>query len=203
MIILGLTGSIAMGKSETAKLFAAEGVPVFDADAEVHRLYQKDGAAARAVAVRWPEVMADGSVDRAKLSALIVREPHILADIEAIVHPLVQSARGDFLAQCEAAGATIVLLDIPLLYETGRQREVDKVVVVSTPERMQRQRAMARAGMTGEKLDRILRRQLPDAEKRSRADFVVDTSQGLDHARHQVRAILTTLARPQGSETHA
>lgn len=194
MIILGLTGSIAMGKSATARMFEAEGVPVFDADAEVHRQYQAGAAAAAQIAARWPGVMTEGAVDRTRLSALMVQEPALLSALEAIVHPIVRHAQQRFLDDARARGTPAVMLDIPLLFETNRQNEFDKVIVVSAPESIQRQRALARPGMTEAKLNRILERQMPDAEKRAHADFVVDTSQGFDHARAQVRAILASLA---------
>lgn len=193
MIVLGLTGSIAMGKSATAEMFAAEGVPVFDADAEVHRQYQAGGKAAAAIAARWPEVMDRGAVERTRLSAKIMAEPETLAAVEMIVHPLVRAAQQEFLEHCRERHCPVALLDIPLLFETGREREVDKIVVVSATESIQRQRVLSRPDMAEAKFERILHRQLPDTEKRKRADFVVDTSQGFDYARSQVRAILASL----------
>lgn len=197
MIVVGLTGSIAMGKSATANMFLAEGIPVYDADAEVHKQYRMGGQAAAQIAQRWPAVMADGAVDRQKLSALILQTPDVLPQLEAIVHPIVAAAQKEFLARHKAAGAPIVLLDIPLLFEANRAGEVDKIVVVSAPPDIQRSRALARPGMTEEKLDRILARQMPDEEKCARADFVVDTSRGFDHARAQVHAIVSSLRKSQ------
>ncbi|MDG2521525.1 dephospho-CoA kinase [Caulobacter segnis] len=193
MILLGLTGSIGMGKSTTAAMFAAEGVPVYDADAEVHRLYANGGAAVGPVGAAFPGVVKDGAIDRAALSAQVVGKPEALQKLEAIVHPLVAQTRAAFFEKAEAAGADVVLLDIPLLYETGGEGKVDKVVVVSAPAEVQRQRVLARPDMTEAKLQAILHRQLPDAEKRRRADFVVDTAQGLDFARAEVRKILASV----------
>lgn len=193
MILLGLTGSIGMGKSTTAAMFAAEGVPVYDADAEVHRLYSKGGAAVVPVGEAFPGVVKDGAVDRAALSAQVVGKPEALQKLEAIVHPLVAQTRAAFFEKAEAAGADVVLLDIPLLYETGGEAKVDKVVVVSAPPEVQRERVLARPDMTEVKLEAILHRQLPDAEKRRRADFVVNTAQGLGFARAEVRKILASV----------
>lgn len=193
MILLGLTGSIGMGKSTTAAMFAAEGVPVYDADAEVHRLYGQGGAAVGPVGDAFPGVVRDGAIDRAALSAQVVGKPEALSRLESIVHPLVAQTRAAFFEKAEAAGADVVLLDIPLLYETGGEAKVDKVVVVSAPPEVQRQRVLARPDMTEAKLDAILDRQLPDAEKRRRADFVVSTAQGLDFARAEVRKILASV----------
>ena len=166
MKIIGLTGSIAMGKSETARMFAARGVPVFDADAAVHAVYAKGGAAVARIAALCPEAVQDGAVDRARLSAAILADPALLKQVEAAVHPLVADARARFLDEARAAGERAVLLDIPLLFETGREGEVDVIITVSAPAEM------------------------PDAEKRARSDFVVDTSRGLDEASRQVDAIL-------------
>lgn len=197
MIVVGLTGSIAMGKSATAKMFLAEGIPVYDADAEVHKQYQPGGQAAALIAQRWPAVMTDGAVDRQKLSALVLKAPDVLPQLEALVHPIVARVQKEFLARHKTAGTPIVILDIPLLFEANRASEVDKIVVVSAPPDIQRSRALARPGMTEEKLDRILARQMPDEEKRARADFIVDTSRSLDHARAQVHAIVSTLRENQ------
>lgn len=194
MKVIGLTGSIAMGKSETARMFAQLGVPVFDSDQAVHALYAKNGAAVAAIAAAFPQAVIDNTVDRQALSQILSREPHRLAELEAIVHPLVRRAQVHFLDRHRAANARFVLLDIPLLYETHREAEVDVVVVVSAPADIQRARALARPGMTAEKLETILARQMPDAEKRKRADFIVDSSKGLDHARREVRHILDVLA---------
>ncbi|MBO9710073.1 MAG: dephospho-CoA kinase [Caulobacter sp.] len=193
MIILGLTGSIGMGKSTTAQMFIDEGVPVYDSDAAVHALYAVGGAAVEPVEAAFPGVVVDGAVDRARLSGHVVGKPEALKRLEAIVHPLVGADRAGFFEKAAEAGADIVVLDVPLLYETGGDRKVDKVVVVSAPADVQRQRVLARPGMDEAKFEAILARQTPDAEKRDRADFVIDTGQGLDHARQQVRDVLTRL----------
>ncbi|KSB88295.1 dephospho-CoA kinase [Caulobacter vibrioides] len=193
MIILGLTGSIGMGKSTTAKMFEAEGAPVYDSDAAVHALYSAGGAAVAPVEAAFPGVVVDGAIDRARLSAQVVGDPEALEKLEAIVHPLVGAHRIGFFEKAQRDGHGIVVLDVPLLYETGGQKNVHKVVVVSAPAEVQRERVLARPGMTAEKFEAILARQLPDAEKRARADFVIDTGRGLDAARDQVRDILTLL----------
>ena len=191
MIVLGLTGSIGMGKSTTAQMFADEGVPVYDADAAVHALYAPGGAAVAPIEAAFPGVTGPNGVDRAELSHRVVGKPDELKRLEAIVHPLVAQSRGAFFEQ--ARDADIVVLDIPLLFETGGHTNVDAVVVVTAPPEMQRERVLARPGMSPERLDAILAQQMADAEKRARAHFVVDTGQGFDHARDQVRAILATL----------
>jgi dephospho-CoA kinase len=188
MLILGLTGSIGMGKSTTAKLFAEAGVPVYDADATVHRLYE--GEAAPAIEAAFPGTTADGKVDRSKLSARVVHDPAAMKQLEQIVHPMLGASRQKFMDDAERSGAPIVVVDVPLLFETGGEKRVDAVVVVTTTPETQRQRILARDNMTGEKLEAILARQLPDAEKRKRADFVVDTSHGLDAVRARIRDIL-------------
>ena len=188
MIILGLTGSIGMGKSTTAKLFAEAGVPVYDADAIVHRLYE--GEAVSAIEAAFPGTTANGKVDRNRLSAQVVHDPAAIKRLEGIVHPMLGASRQKFLRDAEQSGATVAVVDVPLLYETGGEKRVDAVVVVTTPPEIQRARILARDNMTGEKLDAILARQLPDAEKRKRADFVVDTSHGLDSVRARIRDIL-------------
>ncbi|HYE47357.1 MAG TPA: dephospho-CoA kinase [Caulobacter sp.] len=193
MILVGLTGSIGMGKSTTGKLFEAEGVPVYDADAAVHRLYAKGGAAVEPLEQEFGDVIVDGAVDRERLSKKVLGDPAALKRLEAIVHPLVGASRTGFFQDAIGAGADIVVLDIPLLFETGGEKNVRAVVVVSAPAEMQRERVLARPGMTVEKFEAILARQVPDAEKRARADFVIDTGQGLDHARDQVRQVLATL----------
>jgi len=192
MFILGLTGSLGMGKSTTARFFAEEGVPVHDADAVVHRLYE--GEAAAAIEAAFPGTTAGGKVDRTRLAARVLGDDAALARLEAIVHPLVQDAERRLIAQARSRGEKIAVLDIPLLFESGADRRVDAVVVVSAPPDVQRARVLERPGMTVEKLEAILARQMPDAEKRARADFVVDTSQGFDAARAQVRAILAAVA---------
>jgi len=188
MIILGLTGSIGMGKSTTAKLFAEAGVPVYDADAAVHRLYE--GEAVPAIEAAFPGTTVDGKVDRARLSALVVHDPAAMKQLERIVHPMLGASRKKFLDQAERSGAPVAVVDVPLLYETGGENRVDAVVVVTTSPEVQRERILARDNMTGEKLDAILARQLPDSEKRKRADFVVDTSHGLEPVRTRIRDIL-------------
>jgi dephospho-CoA kinase len=193
MIVVGLTGSIGMGKSTVAKMFAEEGAPSFDSDAAVHRLYAKGGAAVAAVAAEFPAAIHDGAVDRARLSPLVLERPGALKRLEQIVHPFVRQAQVDFAEAERAKGAAIVVLDIPLLLEGKNADLVDKVVVVSAPADVQRARVLARPGMTEEKFMQILSRQLPDAEKRARADFVIDTSGDLAATRAQVRAVLDAL----------
>jgi dephospho-CoA kinase len=192
MIVLGLTGSVGMGKSTTARFFAEAGVPVHDADAVVHRLYE--GEAVAAIAEAFPGTITDGKVDRTKLAARVLGDAVALKRLEDIVHPLVHEAERRILADAQARGEKVALLDIPLLFETGGDKRVDAVVVVSAPPEVQRARVMERPGMTLEKLESILARQMPDTEKRARADFVVDTSKGYDTARAQVRAILDAVA---------
>jgi dephospho-CoA kinase len=196
MIILGLTGSIGMGKSTTAQMFVAQGVPVYDSDAAVHALYAQGGAAVAPVEAAFPGVVVDGAIDRARLSQRVLGNPEALKALEAIVHPLVGADRAGFFEAAVEKGADIVVLDVPLLYETGGDRKVDKVVVVSAPADVQRQRVLARPGMDTAKFEAILARQTPDAEKRARADFVVDTGQGLEHAHQQVRDLLSRLRGP-------
>jgi dephospho-CoA kinase len=196
VILLGLTGSIGMGKSTTARLFAEMGVPVHDADAAVHRLYAPGGGATAAVEVAFPGVLHAGGVHREKLAAHVTGQPEALARLEAIVHPLVLRDRDTFFAEARASGARVAVLDIPLLFETGGEALVDAVVVVSAPEAVQRDRVLARPGMTESKLAAILARQMPDAEKRNRADFVVDTGFGVEAAREAVRQILAAVTAP-------
>jgi len=193
MVILGLTGSIGMGKSTTAGFFAEAGAPVHDADAAVHRLYA--GTAAAAIEAAFPGTVAGGKVDRARLGEQVIDDPAALKRLEAIVHPLVRRDEERFLQAAEDAGATIAVLNIPLLFETGGETRCDAVVVVSAPPEMQRARVMERPGMTEEKFASLLGKQVPDAEKRRRADFVVDTSKDLDSTRAQVRAILQAAAK--------
>jgi dephospho-CoA kinase len=193
MLLLGLTGSIGMGKSATAKLFAEAGVPVYDADATVHLLYE--GEAVPAIEAAFPGTTADGKVDRNKLSARVVHDPAAIRQLEQIVHPMLGASRQKFLDDAERSGAPVAVVDVPLLFETGGEKRVDAVVVVTTTPEIQRQRILARDNMTSEKLDAILARQLPDAEKRRRADFVVDTSHGLDPVRTRIRDILTEAVR--------
>ncbi|WP_024511829.1 dephospho-CoA kinase [Bradyrhizobium sp. ARR65] len=193
MLILGLTGSIGMGKSTTAKLFAEAGVPVYDADATVHKVYE--GEAAPAIEAAFPGTTVDGKVDRARLSAKVVHDPAAMKRLEEIVHPMLRSHHQKFLDDAERAGAPVAVVDVPLLFETGGEKRVDAVVVVTTSPEIQRRRILARENMTEEKLDSILARQMPDAEKRRRADFVVDTSHGLDPVRAQIRDILAEVVK--------
>ena len=193
MLILGLTGSIGMGKSTTAKLFVEAGVPVYDADAEVHRLYE--GEAAPAIEAAFPGTTAGGKVDRAKLSARVVQDSAAMKQLEGIVHPMLGASRQKFFADAEAAGAPVVVLDIPLLFETGGEKRVDAVVVVTTSPELQRERVLARGTMDAAKLDVIIAKQMPDTEKRKRADFIVDTSYGLDPVRARIRDILAEVVK--------
>jgi dephospho-CoA kinase len=188
MVVIGLTGSIGMGKSTTSRLFAEAGVPVHDADLAVHRLYV--GEAGPIIEAEFPGVSTAEGIDRDKLAKRVLDDPAALRRLEGIVHPLVRREEARFLDEAERAGAAVALLDIPLLFETGSDRRVDAVVVVTAPAEVQRDRVFMRAGMTEEKFRALLAKQLPDAEKRRRADFVVDTSQGFDFARQQVHAIL-------------
>jgi dephospho-CoA kinase len=188
--VIGLTGGIGMGKSETAKLFAAEGVVVHDADAAIARLYAKGGAAVEAIAKAFPGTVKDGPVDRPALSARVVNDPAALARLEQLVHPLVARDRQDFLKN---APAPIILFDIPLLFEIGADREMDAVVVASAPEQVRRARVLARPGMTVEKFESLKARQLDDTKKRQQAHYVVMTDKGLEHAREQVKMILADI----------
>jgi dephospho-CoA kinase len=190
--VLCLTGSLGMGKSTAAKFFAEEGVPVHDSDATVHALYESEAVAA--IEAAFPGTTAGGKVDRGKLAAMVVNDKAALARLEAIVHPLVGQVRDKFLADAQARGTSVVLLDIPLLFEIGNECNCDAVVVVSAPAEVQRARAFERPGMTEEKFAAIMAKQMPDAEKRRRADFIVDSSQGFDHTRAQVRDILRVVA---------
>jgi len=198
MFILGLTGSLGMGKSTTARFFAEEGVPVHDADADVHRLYE--GEAAPQIEAAFPGTTKNGKIDRDELAKRVLRDAAAIKRLEAIVHPLVQAARERFLKEAAKAGAPVAVLDIPLLFETGGEKGCDAVVVVTAPAEQQRLRAFERPGMTEDKLAAILAKQVPDAEKRARADFVVDTGQGFAHARAQVREILRKVAKMPARE---
>ena len=199
MLILGLTGSIGMGKSTTANLFAEAGVPVYEADAAVHRIYAGEDAAA--IEAAFPGVTVGGIVDREKLAAQVLGHAEALKQLEALVHPMVRRLQAAFLAEQRGRGAAVVVLDIPLLLETGGDARVDAVVVVTAPAEVQRARVLARPGMNAEKLDAILAKQMPDAEKRARAHFIVDTSRGFDSARAQVRGILRATAVIPGHRT--
>ena len=192
MFVLGLTGSLGMGKSTTARFFAEAGVPVHDADAVVHRLYE--GEAVPLIEAAFPGTTRAGKVDREKLGTRVLGDADALKRLEAIVHPLVHEAERELLAEAQARGEAVAVLDIPLLFETGGDVRVDAVVVVSAPQDVQSARVLERPGMTLEKLESILAKQMPDAEKRARADFVVDTSRGFEAARAQVRAILDAVA---------
>src|SRR3569832_1517273 len=193
MIVLGLTGSIGMGKSTTAKLFTEAGVPVYDADATVHAVYE--GEAAPAIEAAFPGTTVNGKVDRPKLSARVVGDAAAMKQLEGIVHPMLGASRQKFFAQAEAAKAPVVLLDIPLLFETGGEKKVDAVVVVTTSPELQRERVLARGTMDEAKLDAIIAKQTPDAETRKRADFVVDTSHGVEPVRAQITHILAEVAK--------
>jgi dephospho-CoA kinase len=193
VIVLGLTGSIGMGKSTTASLFADRGVPVFDADAAVHALYA--GPLAQAVEAAFPGTTADGRVDRAALGRWVAGDPDALARLEAIVHPAVRAEERRFLQRAAVTGTPLVVLDIPLLFETGREADVDAVVVVSAPAEVQRERVLARPGMTVERFEGLLARQVPDAEKRRRADVVIDTGAGLEAAARAVEAVIANPPR--------
>lgn len=193
MIIIGLTGSIGMGKSTVAAMFAEEGAPSFNSDAAVHIMYAPGGAAVAPVEAAFPGVTKDGAIDRVALSARVVGKPDEIKRLEAIVHPLVRQAQMQFLQDQRDAGAEFVVLDIPLLFEGSGAKFVDKTVVVSAPAEIQRARVLARPGMTVEKFEAILALQMPDAEKRARADFVIDTGVSLDETRAQVRAVLDAL----------
>jgi dephospho-CoA kinase len=188
VVVIGLTGSIGMGKSTTALFFAEAGVPVHDADAAVHRLYA--GEAAPLVGAVFPGVSTPAGVDRGELAKRVVGDPEALKRLEEIIHPLVRREEVRFLADAERSGVPVAVLDIPLLFETGAERRVDAVVVVTAPPDMQRARTFRRPGMTEEKYQALLAKQMPDVEKRRRADFIVDTSQGFDFARRQVHGIL-------------
>ena len=194
--VIGLTGSIGMGKSQTARLFAAEGVPVHDADAAIAKLYGKGGEAVESIAREFPGAVKDGAVDRAALSALVLKDAAALGKLEALVHPLVTAARRKFREQADTA---IILFDIPLLFETGTQKEMDAVVVVSAPQAIQRARVLARPGMTPEKFATLMARQMDDAQKRQQAHYVVTTDKGLDHAREQVKMILADIRSKLGA----
>ncbi|HAC58254.1 MAG TPA: dephospho-CoA kinase [Rhodobiaceae bacterium] len=198
MLLVGLTGSIGMGKSETAKMFRALGVPVYDADAAVHALYERGGKAVEPIRAAFPSAIVDDAVDRKALSRCVLGLPEEMKKLEAIVHPLVGEAQMNFLRENMEAGEHMVVLDIPLLYETGGETRVDVVVVVSAPYDLQKTRVLARPDMDETKFAAIHAKQVPDAEKRKRADFIVESDKGLDHARAQVEAIVETLKSREG-----
>ena len=201
MIVLGLTGSIGMGKSTAAKMFEEAGVPVHDSDAAVHRLYS--GEAVPLVEAAFAGVTRDGAVDRALLGRRVLGDPAALKKLEGIVHPLVRADADAFLARCRAAGAPLAVLDIPLLFETGGRDRVDKIVVVSAPAEIQRRRVLARPGMTAEKFEQILARQVPDAEKRRQADFVIETGGSLEATRAAIAALVAELAGEKAGRNDA
>lgn len=190
-----------MGKTTTASMFAAAGIPVFDSDAIVHRLYAKGGAAVESVGKAFPESLENGSISRSELSDCLKKDPIGFEKLNAIVHPLVADARADFLEKVRAEGADLVVFDIPLLFETGSEDQLDGVLVVTAPEAVQRERVMGREGMTEEKFTNILFRQLPDAEKRARADFIIDTSKGLEPARLAVEGLILHLKASANHDT--
>ena len=196
MIHIGLTGSIGMGKSTTAQMFREAGVPVYDADAAVADLYLRGGAAVEPLEAAFPGVTRDGAVDREALRLRVLGDDAAMTRLNAVVHPLLGRDRLAFHQRAEASGADILVFDIPLLFETGGERNMDAVVVVTAPAEVQRARVLAREGMTPERLDAILARQVPDAEKRGRADFVIDTGQGLEVARDGVRRVLAAVRDP-------
>jgi dephospho-CoA kinase len=193
MITIGLTGSIGMGKSTTAAMFAEAGAPVYDADAEVHKLQAKGGAAVEAIEAAFPGVVKDGAVDRQALGERVFGDPEALKRLNGIIYPLLGAGRAAFFADAEARGCDMVVLDIPMLFETGGEARMDVVVVVSAPEHVQRERVLARPGYGADRLDAILARQMHDKEKRARAHFVIDTGQGFDHAREQVRQVIAAI----------
>lgn len=193
MIILGLTGSIGMGKSTTASFFKELGIPVHDADATVHDLYEHE--AVTPVGNRFPQAVVDGKIDRKILASAVLGHDDAIAELEAIVHPLVRNREQAFLQKAKKEGELIVVLDIPLLFETSADQRVDKILVVTAPADVQRERVMSRAGMTEERFNAILKKQMPDAQKREGADFLIDTSLGFDDARQSVRDIVAQLAK--------
>ena len=200
MIVIGLTGSIGMGKTETARLFKQEGVPVYDADAEVHRLYGKGGAAVPHIAAAFPSAVKSGVVDRDQLSEIVLQNKVALARLEAIIHPMVRASRADAIKLAQSEGAELMVLDIPLLFEKDSTSDVDCVVVASAPDHVQRVRVLERPGMTEGKLDSILQQQMPDAQKRQKADYIVETHKGFDLARGQVRSIIESLKSKNDSK---
>jgi len=193
MIIIGLTGSIAMGKTQTAKMFKRLNIPVYSADAAVHELYAKKGAAVEPVGRLFPDVVINGEISREKLSQIILEAPETVDTIEKIVHPLVRERENEFISRSQNDGTQLIVLDIPLLFETGAEARVDRIIVVTAPAGIQRQRVLARPGMTEEKFQLILSRQMPDAQKRAKADYIVETHKGLEQAFQQVCAIVDDL----------
>lgn len=201
MIILGLTGSIGMGKSATAEMFREAGVPVYDADAAVHALYAEGGTAVAPLEAAFPGVTVNGAIDRQKLRDRVLNDADAMKQLEAIVHPLAGQAQLDFRAKAKADGAAFAVLDIPLLFETGGDRHCDYTLVVTAPPDLQRKRVLERSGMTAEAFEAILARQMTDADKRARADFILSTAHGFEFARDQVRAIISLMQRVAAGET--
>lgn len=197
MKIIGLTGSIGMGKSATAKLFIEQGVPVFDSDACVHELYARGGAAVAPIAEAFPGSVVDGAVDRTLLSAALGRDPSGFERLEKIVHPLVSQARDKFSQDAARAGSDMVVYDVPLLFETGGDKLADVIVVVHAPDEIRRSRVLERPGMDKAKLDAIIARQMPDTDKLARADYAIETSGGLEDAREQVRSVIRAIREKQ------
>ena len=200
MIILGLTGSIGMGKSATAAMFADGGVPVYDADAAVHSIYEQGGLAVEPLGERFPSVIVDGAVSRQRLRDIVMEDPDAMKDLEAIVHPLVGQTQIEFRTSALKSGAGLAVLDIPLLYETGGDKRCDYVAVVSAPPEVQRERVMARNEMSESDFEKIVAKQVPDAEKRARADFIISTAFGFDFARTHVNAIIHLLTKMDREE---
>ena len=196
MILLGLTGSIGMGKSTTAAMFREAGVPVYDADAAVHAAYAKGGACVEPLGATFPGVVRDGAVDREALRQAVLGKPEVMQRLNSIVHPIIGALRTSFFEDAAAAGADLVVMDIPLLYETGGEARMDAVAVVTATPEIQRERVLQREGMSPERLDAILAQQMPDAEKRARADFVIDTGHGLEPVRRQVAEIIAIMRDP-------
>ena len=202
MIILGLTGSIGMGKTATAAMFAEAGLPVYDADAAVHAIYQKDGAAVGPLSERFGDILKDGAVDRAALRAKVVDDPDAMKDLEAIVHPLVGLSQLNFRQEALDRGAKFAVLDIPLLFETGGDQRCDYVAVVTAPADVQRARVLMRGEMSEEQFEQIRAKQMPDADKRARADFVISTAFGFDFTRAHVQAIIDLLSGLESTKAH-
>lgn len=196
MKIIGLTGSIGMGKSTTAAMFREAGIPVYDADAAVHAAYAVGGVAVGPVGDAFPGTVSEGRVDRESLRQQVLGNPDAMAKLNSIVHPLIGKSRADAFEAAIASGADMIVLDVPLIYETGGDKNMDAVIVVSAPPEMQRERVLAREGMSPERLDAILAQQVPDAEKRKRADYVIDTGRGLEAARAQVTEVISALREP-------
>jgi dephospho-CoA kinase len=202
MILLGLTGSIGMGKSTTAAMFREAGIPVYDADAAVHAAYARGGACVAPLGEAFPGVVKDGAVDREALRRAVLGKPEEMTRLNRLVHPIIGALRTSFFAEAEAAGADMVVMDIPLLFETGGDRNMDAVAVVSAPAEIQRARVLEREGMNPERLEAILAQQTPDAEKRAGADFVIDTSRGLEPVRRQVAEIIAVMRDPARRPVH-